>query len=67
MDSLFGNIMGAGMDPRVADHAKKAKKRLDQGMVPEIMKADGTTGPGPVNPKKARGGPSIWERISRGV
>lgn len=63
MDNLFGTIFGAGMDPAVTNLQKKAKKRFDQGMVPEIMKADGTTGPKPTNVGKRM---SIWEKITRG-
>lgn len=66
MGDIFGQIMGAGMNPQLGELHKRAKKRLDRGMTPMVPKKDGSMGPGIEQKKKAPGGPSIWERIARG-
>jgi len=72
MASIFGTgmgLMGGGMNPQDLTYFKQMRKRMNQGMTPEIMKM--TREPNRMGvsreTKQSLPGPSMFKRISNGV
>jgi hypothetical protein len=72
MASIFGmgtSMMGKGMDPQDLTWFKQMRKRMNQGMTPEIMKMTREPNRMGVSREttKAPKGPSVFMRMSNGV